>query len=426
MKLTHALWCGAAAVLILGPVGVRVLLWQRTKAPEFDADMVKAGEMLFNHEWQVNDPLCPSGDGLGPVFNAHSCVACHNQGGVGGGGGVEHNVTLFVVLPEGKSERREGVIHSDAIADSYRETLNLLHPLLPAISRPLLSDLLPPPQRIMVAQTDAVGPNVPSTIRLSQRNTPALFGAGLIDSIPERIILANERWQKARHGLQAPDATVLTGRVHRLANGKIGRFGWKAQVADLAEFVQAACAGELGLGNPGVAQPASLARPREMAPGLDLTQRQCDELTAFVASLPQPVETPTRDAVAGKSLFVKVGCADCHTPNLGDVKGIYSDLLLHRMGTPLEGVGTYYGAAPSSPPPDIVAGSGPQADEWRTPPLWGVASSAPYLHEGRAATLQQAIDLHGGQAARSADSFKALPVVQQEQLVAFLRSLQAP
>jgi CxxC motif-containing protein (DUF1111 family) len=423
MKLSYPLWGAAAAILLFGPVGVRMLCWQRAKAPVADADMVKAGEVLFKHEWVVNDPLCPGGDGLGPVFNARSCVACHNQGGAGGGGGLEHNVTLYVLLSEASGERREGVVHAYATSDRYRETLAQLDPTLPKTGRPKLSQLVLLPGQSGAGELLAL----PSNIRLSQRNTPALFGAGLIDAIPERILLANERWQKVRHGgAQGGDEKRPVGRVHRLPNGKIGRFGWKAQVASLAEFVQAACAGELGLANPGTAQPASMARPSERAPGLDLTLKQCDELTAYVAALPRPVERPTPGAEAGKALFAKIGCAHCHMPDLGTVEGIYSDLLLHRMGTSLEGSGTYYGA-PSSPPPDIATpGPGPLPDEWRTPPLWGVAASAPYLHDGRAATLEQAIELHGGQGASAAASFKQLAPQQQAQVIVFLRSLQAP
>src|ERR1700674_235519 len=91
-------WCVFAAVIVFGPVAWRVLSWERQQTPILDVNDVKAGEVLFKHQWQANDPLCNGGDGLGPVFNAKSCVACHNQGGVGGGGGIDHNVTTFLVM----------------------------------------------------------------------------------------------------------------------------------------------------------------------------------------------------------------------------------------------------------------------------------------------------------------------------------------
>jgi CxxC motif-containing protein (DUF1111 family) len=195
----------------------------------------------------------------------------------------------------------------------------------------------------------------------------------------------------------------------------------------LADFVQAACANELGLGNPGQAQPQPAGSPAYQAPGLDLTLDQCNQLTAFVAALPRPVERLPEDlsarekSVAGKMVFSNIGCADCHTPNVGSVEGIYSDLLLHRMGQNLEGGGSYNEARPEPEP-----SASPQPDEWRTPPLWGVADSAPYLHDGRAATLEDAIKLHDGQGARAAQRFASLSKAERAQLVAFLSTLRAP
>ena len=104
------------------------------------------------------------------------------------------------------------------------------------------------------------------------------------------------------------------------------------------------------------------------------------------------------------------------------MEGLYSDLLLHRMGLDLQGGGFYYG----SPVPTSVAASMPMADEWRTPPLWGVADSGPYLHDGRAGTLDEAIQLHGGQGSRAALAFGRLTPPQREQVVAFLKTLRAP
>jgi CxxC motif-containing protein (DUF1111 family) len=122
------------------------------------------------------------------------------------------------------------------------------------------------------------------------------------------------------------------------------------------------------------------------------------------------------DARRGKKLFSTIGCEDCHTPNLGGVEGIYSDLLLHRMGVEMVGSGGGYNGKTV-----LVVDS-----EWRTPPLWGVADSAPYMHDGRAETLEEAIRLHGGQAKEAASRFARLSRAEQQQLVAFLKTLRAP
>src|SRR4029077_13552326 len=140
--------------------------------------------------------------------------------------------------------------------------------------------------------------------------TPALFGDKLIDEIPDRVIIATERAERLKWGLaHADDEDVPVGRASRLANGRIGHFGWKAQTASLADFVQAACANELGLGNPNQAEPKPLGNPSYKPPGLDLTLEQCNQITAFVAALPQPVERLASDSAlseqarSGKALF---------------------------------------------------------------------------------------------------------------------------
>src|SRR6202007_3322893 len=84
--------------------------------------------------------------------------------------------------------------------------------------------------------------------------------------------------------------TLPVGRALRLSDGRIGHFGWKAQSASLSDFVQAACANELGLGNPGQAQPRPFSRPSYQPVRYDLTLEQCNQITSFVASLPRPIE----------------------------------------------------------------------------------------------------------------------------------------
>jgi CxxC motif-containing protein (DUF1111 family) len=430
MDKSYRAWYILAALLALVPAGARLWLWQRARPQVVDREMAQAGETLFKHVWQEHDPLCRSGDGLGPVYNATSCVACHHQGGPGGGGGLEHNVTTFTVR-EGETSR-EGVVHAYGVG--CQETLNDVHPSLWG-ERPSLEFLAK-----LQGRPDGRS-HLPRGVHISQRNTPALFGANLIDALPARVIMANAKAQRMRTGMAAADDEDLpVGRAQRMADGRIGRFGWKAQTASLSDFVQAACANELGLGNPGHAQPRPLGKSTMVATGLDLTQEQCDQLTAFVASLPRPEERPPESAAdqvaaaAGRRLFNSIGCADCHTPDLGSVTGIYSDLLLHRMGEELVGGGSYGERAlpaPGGSPVEAPAPAGhpveaPAPDEWRTPPLWGVADSAPYMHDGRAATLEEAIRLHGGQGKIAADGFALLTPSEKAQLVTFLKTLRAP
>jgi CxxC motif-containing protein (DUF1111 family) len=430
-------WVGLLTVIV--PVGYRTTGWllRVDLRPKTDALSSQAGRELFLHEWTPGDPLAVRGDGLGPVFNASSCVACHKQGGDGGSGSLEHNVTVFTRAPKAGARAGRGVIHQFAIDAAAQETLQNISLQFPQKSRPTLGDLqaiLAKPDNT-AAGVQAVGAVAIPEIDIGQRNTPALFGASLIDAIPDAAIVANERNQRMKLGLSALSGEQIpAGRAAKLSRTRIGKFGWKANIGNLSEFVRVACASELGLSNPLQAQPASLSQPEYRPRGLDLTDQQCDQMTAYIASLPRPREVipssaaEAARAVAGKKHFMQIGCINCHTSDLAEAQGIYSDLLLHEMGEGLGGGGGgFYGEESSDPSaePDFDGGS-TSPSEWRTPPLWGIADSAPYLHDGRAASLAEAIKLHAGQASSSANRFASLSEVQKEELIAFLNTLRAP
>ena len=178
---------------------------------------------------------------------------------------------------------------------------------------------------------------------------------------------------------------IKPGRPRVLPDGRIGKFGWKAQFATLEEFVAAACANELGLGNPMMEQAKPWAHVSYTKVEPDLDQTQFRSLVAFVDTLPRPDRghavrsrrTRSRSSAA-KMLFEQVGCAVCHTPELAGVVGVYSDFLLHRVTDTSESGRWLLPRFPHVPLPD----DHPLPDEWKTPPLWGVADSAPYFHDG--------------------------------------------
>lgn len=436
MKRLCGTLCWMGLLAALAPVGYRATGWllRYDWRPKTDALASQAGRDLFLHEWTPGDPLAARGDGLGPVFNASSCVACHQQGGAGGSGSLEHNVTVFTRAPKAGAGASRGVIHQFAIDAVSQETLQNISSQFPKKSRPSLADLqalLPKPNNSPAGVQTVRAVAIPD-IDIGQRNTPALFGASIIDAIPDAAILANERNQRLKLGLSVLNGEAHpAGRAAKLPRKRVGKFGWKANIGNLSEFVRVACANELGLGNPLQAQPASLSQPAYRPRGLDLTDQQCDQMTAYIASLPSPREVippsaaEAARAAAGKKHFKQIGCVNCHTADLAEAQGIYSDLLLHEMGEGLGGGGGgFYGEEPSTS--EDIDGSSISPSEWRTPPLWGVADSAPYLHDGRAATLADAIRLHAGQASSSAKRFAGLSDVQQEELIAFLNTLRAP
>ncbi|MDR3633217.1 MAG: di-heme oxidoredictase family protein [Isosphaeraceae bacterium] len=463
--------------------------------------LVARGETLFLKEWSPRAPSRHGGDGLGPVYNDTSCVACHNLGGTGGAGPVSKNVDLLsaVVTPGDNEGGRNSFLssrlrqrqrtaemakrrgeqlpeRSPKGAPPDRAPLSTLHagfrtapsvvvprfgtnrdheqwriPLLnPSMAflfdRPMLSPRFAREQTASVGVNRSLAPlpfeHGDFTLIHTQRNPSPLFGAGLIDAIPD-IALAIAA--ATRH----PGYPAIQGRLSQLDDGRIGRFGWKAQAATLDDFVLTACAVELGLEVPGHAQALNPRDASYRAPGLDLTRAECDALTAFVRSIPAPtLHRPehTEDALrvmSGRTTFEAVGCATCHAPELGGVEGIYSDLLLHDMGEQLSDNGAYGSLTPgSNTDEDMSTGimpngplafqgakpafRGPSRREWRTPPLWGLRDSGPYLHDGRAETLEQAIALHGGQAELPKQRYFGLPEPERLALEAFLKSLVAP
>ena len=242
------------------------------------------------------------------------------------------------------------------------------------------------------------------------------------------------------------------------ADWGVGIFGWRGQTQSLEEFVRGACANEVGLNVRGARQPNDVADDTYFSHGLDLDEPQVQQLVRFVRSLPKPIEevAATKEQAArvreGKALFGKIGCAICHVENVMPAKGVYSDFLLHDMGSllqapspapankrmltsmprvvfpsfpssetgmrmnfrnlhmmsPSSSSSGYFGfSSQGSPMPyqfkkppqptfprgeiprQILESKNPKQitwdalqREWRTPPLWGVADSAPYLHDG--------------------------------------------
>lgn len=341
----------------------------------------KAGRAWFEKDWVPGEASAAGGDGLGPMYNDTSCVGCHHQGGVGGAG------------PRGK---------------------NALILLDGSVSRPAFRRGPGSATTLLTQDTLALRGWSPRrrSIELEGRNTPALFGAGLIDQISEGAIRDNQ--------LAVSKSTILgiSGRRIRAQAGRAGRFGWKGDIGYLSTFIHRACAVEMGLTTPHRVQLDARARPMSGAKP-DLTEMDVTDLTAFVATLPRPVDAPA--AHPGRAVFEQLGCGVCHVPSLDGVDGLYSDLLLHDMGGELEQRASGSYGHRRSVRTDVATGA-----EWRTPPLWGVADTGPWLHDGRAHSLDAAIRAHGGEASRVTREYVASDAADRDALLAFLGELRAP
>ncbi|MCA8963226.1 MAG: hypothetical protein KDC38_22045, partial [Planctomycetes bacterium] len=145
----------------------------------------------------------------------------------------------------------------------------------------------------------------------------------------------------------------------------------------------------------------------------ELSASQIDDMEFYLAELGAPQRKNPTDlgVLRGEVLFEEVGCAKCHVPSLMGANGpvnLYSDLLLHDVMP-----GTYRGMAETGAP----------AGFFRTTPLWGASESAPYMHDGSAETIQQAIKMHDGEAAGVRAAYNALDGLEKRALVGFVLDL---
>lgn len=315
----------------------------------------------------------------GPRFNGDSCRACHSIPVIGGAGARDVNVM------------RHGRLETDGSFTAPVETPNtILHKQI------RVGFHLPG------AET---GINV-----FEHRQTPHTFGMGLIDAITGATIRSHADPDDA-------DGDEVSGRVHELGDGRIGRLGWKAQVPSVAEFVRDAMAAEIGVTLPpqtGLTFGLTQDGDGVADPELDLAA--VEDMAFFMSVLAGPPRRAVQGAEAqtvarGGSLFESVGCAKCHIPSLPSSLGevpLFSDLLLHEALAP--------GTAG-------IADGDASPTEFRTAPLWGLSQTAPYLHDGSADTIDQAIRSHNGEAVNVRAAFLQLSREDQAALLAFLGTL---
>jgi CxxC motif-containing protein (DUF1111 family) len=214
--------------------------------------------------------------------------------------------------------------------------------------------------------------------------------------------------------------------------GYIGRFGKKALAVNLLQQTVGAYHEDMGVTSDllpeDIFNPSAGNRTSDGVPDPEASSSTVADVVFYLKTLRAPArrEADHPDVLEGEALFRSIGCAGCHIPTLRTGRSEiavldrvefhpYTDLLLHDMGPELDD-GYTEGRALSS--------------EWRTPPLWGIGlqesfqgSAAFYLHDGRAHTLEDAIELHGGEGAASRSAFRALSDDARAQLIRFLRSL---
>lgn len=292
--------------------------------------------------------------GLGPYYEETSCAACHFTPVVGGAASGR----LLLVGP--------------GPAPDY-ETLHYPIHALPGF----------PTRR---APPDAT------------RSRPRpLFGLGLIEEVPEAVIVAG----------CDPDDRDHDGVRGRplLVEGRLSRFGSKAHEYSVRDFAQNALYDDMNVTS---GESEFFGVDADALPDPEVPEAFIDQLADYVRGLAPPSRAGIHPE--GEAVFARVGCAACHRPDLAPTaRGAYTDLCLHDMGPDLDN--------------HVVVDKGARGRDWRTAPLWGLRLQTSLLHDGRAANADEAIRAHGGEGAGARARYLTLSEVERSSLLAFLQTL---
>lgn len=347
------------------------------------------GDVAFNEE------VFTAETGLGPLFVATSCVSCH------AGDGKGHPFTTLTRFGQ-----------SDASGNQF------MHLGAPQLQNRAIPGYLPE--------------QIPNGASSAKFMPPANTGLGFLAALTDAQILAiADPFDSNNDGISGvpnyitPPSFFSPKWFHQESNGKyIGRFGKKAAAIDLLHQTVNAYNQDMGI--------TSSFSPIDTYTGLEIdpevSNKTVNSVVFYLRTLKAPMRRNENDpqVVAGKTLFSDIKCASCHKPEWttqnSDIAGLsnktfypYTDLLLHDMGSGLDD-GYTEGQALTS--------------EWRTPPLWGIGLSKKsqggqyfLLHDGRARSIEQAILMHGGEAANSKNAYQQLTSGEKQKLIKFIESL---
>ncbi len=397
------------------------------------------GNSFFNKNWVTAPSSTTARDGLGPVFNARSCSACHFKDGRGRPPESLDEPMLSMLIrlsvegvgphggPLGHPDYG-GQLGPDAISGVPAEAVATVtyEELAGTFDDGTAYSL-----RVPTYHFSHWAFGEPVGLLTSPRTAPAMIGLGLLEAITEEEI-------EAQADPEDSDGDGISGRVNRVWDVEaqqlaLGRFGWKANQPNLRQQSAGAFLGDIGI--------TSDLFPEEDCP---LVQVECvdaqnggspevdsetlDDVVMYSSTLAVPGRRDWDDpeVLRGKELFFESGCERCHTQSwvTGSLPGVpeverqniypYTDLLLHDMGEAL-----------ADGRPDFAA----DGNEWRTPPLWGIGlvetvnGHTYFLHDGRARSLMEAVLWHGGEAESSREVVRAMPRADRDALIRFLESL---
>ncbi len=401
-----------------------------------EQDLFMYGKSFYRIPWVEAPSATTARDGLGPLFNANTCMHCHPNNGAGIAVKKNGSMTrsLLLRLSHKTSTDKACLEKCGFEPDSTygaQLSLNGNHDV------PFEGEAKVTYQEIKGKYPDGSSYTLRNpTYTIDKLNygsldketifAPriglALLGLGRLELISDKDLLAHQDINDSNKDGISGKANIVFSPEYNTT--MIGRFTWKASASSVKVQSAAAAHNDMSLSNPLFPKENCTKKQKEcnQAPKgkhpLDLPANRLDALSYYIANLAVPNQREPKKHVEGAKLFTTLNCVACHVDTYktteGDTIHPFSDLLLHDMGEGLADGRSEFLA---------------NANEWRTPPLWGiglyetVSGEANYLHDGRARSIEEAILWHGGEAQKSKDAFMALDKKQRQKVLDFLDSI---
>lgn len=333
--------------------------------------------------------------GLGPIFVSNSCVSCH--------------------AGDGKGHPSTSLIRFGQTDETGNQFLTMGGPQL---------------------QHQALTGFMPETLPLGASHStfvaPINTGLGFLEAVSDADIMAmadpddkdNDGISGVVNWIELPDFVKPMPNAISKEGKYIGRFGRKAGAYNL--FNQTVNAYNQDMGIVSSFSPIDTYSGRESDP--EVSNAEIADIVQYLQTLKAPIQRGAEiaDIKTGKQIFISIQCGACHQPsmktNSSAIAGLsnktfspYTDLLMHDMGKALD---------------DNYTEGSAKTYEWRTTPLWGLglaknSQGGKYhlMHDGRAKSIEEAINLHGGESQKSKAKYTALSNTEKQQLLTFLESL---
>ncbi len=398
------------------------------------------GRSFFVIPWVESPSATTARDGLGPLFNANTCISCHPANGRGtlfNKDGLESRslIARLSIKANDSKEHKELLKYKGFVPEEVyggQLSINAIHGVdfegKVKIDFKEIEVIFPDGEKQILLKPNYSLENLNyGTLKegtiISYRIAPTLNGMGLIELISNEDILKNvDEHDINNDGISGRANYVYS---HLTKKEELGKYTHKASVAFLKEQIAGAAFNDMGLTTSTFSSENCTSFQKECndAPkardAIDLPDDRLDAITYYLKHIKSYTPKITKEYKEGLEIFEQISCVKCHNSSFDTKKGFkvypYSDFLLHDMGEELSDGKVEFKA---------------NANEWRTAPLWGLAlhekingEKPRLLHDGRARTFQEAILWHGGEASGAKENYMNLPKEKREKLLKFLEEL---